>query len=94
MTSDRPPLSEHHDQIDWEALARYVAGESSDAERAEIRRWIAADPANADRVAAMLRLLADHMIKTARTLEGLPVNADPLTILDYCVQPRDVQPDK
>jgi choline-sulfatase len=53
---------------------------------------VAADPANAERVATMLRLLADHMIKTARTLEGVPVGSDPLTILDYCVQPRDAQP--
>jgi choline-sulfatase len=52
---------------------------------------VASDPANAERVAQMLRILADHMIKTARTLDGVPVGADPLTVLEYCVQPRDVQ---
>jgi ferric-dicitrate binding protein FerR (iron transport regulator) len=30
--------------IDWERLARYVARESSAAERAEVERWLAADP--------------------------------------------------
>lgn len=30
--------------IDWERLARFVAGESSPAERADVERWLAADP--------------------------------------------------
>jgi transmembrane sensor len=30
--------------IDWDRLARYVAHESSPAERAELERWLAADP--------------------------------------------------
>ncbi|MGH7712002.1 MAG: FecR domain-containing protein [Gemmatimonadaceae bacterium] len=30
--------------IDWDRLARYVAGESSAAERSEVERWLAADP--------------------------------------------------
>lgn len=30
--------------IDWERIARYVARESSAAERAEVERWLAADP--------------------------------------------------
>lgn len=30
--------------IDWERLARYVAGESSPAERGDVERWLAADP--------------------------------------------------
>jgi transmembrane sensor len=30
--------------IDWERLARYVADESSPAERADVERWLAADP--------------------------------------------------
>jgi ferric-dicitrate binding protein FerR (iron transport regulator) len=30
--------------IDWERIARYVSGESSAGERAEVERWLAADP--------------------------------------------------
>ncbi len=54
---------------------------------------VAAEPENAPRVKQMLRVLADHLIETARTPEGVPGNADPLTVLDYCVQPRDVRPE-
>jgi transmembrane sensor len=32
------------DDIDWPKLARYLAGEASPAERAELKRWLAADP--------------------------------------------------
>lgn len=34
------------DHIDWDRLARYVAGESVASERAEIERWAASTPAN------------------------------------------------
>jgi ferric-dicitrate binding protein FerR (iron transport regulator) len=33
------------EEIDWERLARYVSGEATAAERGEIERWVAADPA-------------------------------------------------
>ena len=32
------------DDTDWPRLARYLAGEASPAERAELERWLAADP--------------------------------------------------
>src|SRR5688500_11347296 len=32
------------DDIDWPRLARYLAGEASPQERAELERWTAADP--------------------------------------------------
>ena len=39
----------------WEALARFVAGESSPAEAAEIRGWLADDPAREQLLAALTR---------------------------------------
>jgi transmembrane sensor len=38
---------------DWEALARYYAGESTDAEAAAVRAWLAANPAEAARFEAI-----------------------------------------
>src|SRR3712207_1298244 len=42
---------------DWEALARYLAGESSSAEAEATRRWIAARPERAAFVGALDRSL-------------------------------------
>ena len=72
MTTDRPLLSDDHDQIDWEALARYVAGESSESERAGIRQWIAADPANAELVAGLERMWSH----AGRVAAGAPVDVE------------------
>ena len=41
---------------DWEALARYLAGEGSDVERARVRAWLAANPDDAKVVEALDRL--------------------------------------
>ena len=40
---------------DWEALARYLAGESSPAEAAAMRDWLAANPARAELVSTLER---------------------------------------
>ena len=53
---------------------------------------VAADPANAATVKRLTHLLVEHLIKTAREPEGIPKSSDPLSVLDYCVQPRDVAP--
>jgi choline-sulfatase len=45
---------------------------------------------NAARVRHMLVLLADHMRATAREPALVPKTDDPLELLDYCVQSRDV----
>jgi hypothetical protein len=37
----------------------------------------------------MLLLLADHLRVTAREPRLIPKTADPIEILDFCVQPRD-----
>jgi transmembrane sensor len=41
------------DDTDFEALARYFAGESSEAEAASVREWLTANPAEAARLAAI-----------------------------------------
>jgi choline-sulfatase len=55
---------------------------------------VVADPQNAETVARLTTLLVDHLVKTAREISAVPTGADALTILDYCVQPRDVGPGK
>lgn len=51
---DSGPLAE---DADWDALARYLAGESSPDEAAQMRRWLDARPERAELVAAMQRAL-------------------------------------
>jgi transmembrane sensor len=43
------------DEIDWTLLARYLAGEASDEERDAVARWMAADPAREEELAAVRR---------------------------------------
>ncbi len=43
------------------------------------------------RVAKYLNILVDHLRKTSRRPELIPKTDDPLEILDYCVQPRDIE---
>src|SRR5882724_12920263 len=44
------------DDTDWRALARYVSGACSDAERQAIDQWIAEDPARRETVEAARRI--------------------------------------
>ena len=48
------------------------------------------DPANAATVKRLTDLLVEHLAKTARQPELVPTTADPLAVLDYCVQSHDV----
>jgi choline-sulfatase len=52
---------------------------------------LANDPAQADRVTRMVHLLREHFELTARRPELLPQVANDFTMLDACLQPRDVQ---
>jgi len=45
MPSETP--TPRHDSADWEAIARYFAGESTPEEAAAVRRWLEAHPADA-----------------------------------------------
>ena len=51
---------------------------------------VAADPANAATLKRLTDQLVEHLVRTAREPQLIPAGADPLTLLDYCVQPRDV----
>src|SRR5262245_36329705 len=53
--SDHTPNSMSYGAERWDALARFVAGESSSTEAAEIRRWLAEDPAREQLLAALTR---------------------------------------
>jgi transmembrane sensor len=46
----------HDRDIDWTLLTRYVAGECSQAESAAVERWLDADPARQEQLAAARRL--------------------------------------
>ncbi|MFH1923316.1 MAG: sulfatase [Planctomycetota bacterium] len=51
-------------------------------------------PEHRDRVDRYVALLADFLKRTSRLPDLIPKTDDPLTILDHCVQPRDVEPVK
>lgn len=53
MTDRTPDAGSPAEQIDWDALARYLAGESSPGEAEEMRRWLDARPDRAELVAAL-----------------------------------------
>jgi transmembrane sensor len=57
MTNGSPEFGSPTGQVDWEALARYLAGESSAEEADAMRAWLAAHPGRADLAAALDRSL-------------------------------------
>jgi transmembrane sensor len=61
MTHDAARPDSPDTPIDWEALARYLSGESSAPERERIERYLAAHPADAEVVSSLdnaMRILA------------------------------------
>jgi transmembrane sensor len=60
-----PDSGANAEDTDWDALARYLAGESSAEEAATMRRWLDARPERAELVAAMQRALASVDVGTA-----------------------------
>lgn len=57
MKEETPELDSPESPVDWEALARFLAGESTDEEAAAIRRWLAARPDRGELVGALDRAL-------------------------------------
>lgn len=57
MTHSDPP----HQRPDWEALARYHAGESTPQEAAAVRDWLASHPREAARIDRMYMLVDERM---------------------------------
>jgi transmembrane sensor len=68
---NKEPLDEHFpDEAElWEALARYVTGESNPEESDRIRGWLAVDPVRAELVAALDRSFQRLPITTAADLD-------------------------
>jgi transmembrane sensor len=58
MSSDTPGRGNVEGQTDWDALARYLAGESSAEECENVRQWLASRPADAVMVGALDDALA------------------------------------
>jgi transmembrane sensor len=52
-SNEQSPSGSSRPDTDWDALARYFAGESSETEAASMRAWLAANPAEAARFAAI-----------------------------------------
>jgi anti-sigma factor RsiW len=51
--TEKPDLDSPESSADWEALARYLAGESPPAEAEAVRRWLDARPDRAELVAVL-----------------------------------------
>lgn len=55
MTEQPPQFDSSEDPVLWEALARYLAGESSPEEARSIQRWLASDPTREALAGALAR---------------------------------------
>ena len=51
---------------------------------------VAREPANAATVKRLTDLVVEHLVRTARQPELIPQGADAMTVLDFCVQSRDL----
>jgi transmembrane sensor len=69
MTNGSPEFGSPTEQVDWEALARYLAGESSAEEAEAMRAWLAAHPGRADLLAALERSLSGLAFKAPEDLD-------------------------
>ena len=90
--SDRPSP----DPDRWDALARYVAGESTPAEANEIRKWLAEDPSRNALVTALAESLnrlaapaADVDVEAALRLVKARMDPKPL---EFKAQPKATEP--
>jgi transmembrane sensor len=72
MATETPNGSNRNDPADWEAIARYFAGESTPAESEGVRRWLEANPAEASALSA-LNDVSSQLVST--TPPGLDVEA-------------------
>src|SRR5678816_2886788 len=66
QTPSHPP---HDDTADWEAIARYFAGESTSDEAVVVRRWLEAHPTEAAALRALGDATADLSSATAPDLD-------------------------
>ncbi|MDQ6612074.1 MAG: hypothetical protein M3Y64_06550, partial [Gemmatimonadota bacterium] len=84
MTDQLPqPDSENEPTDEWNAIARFLAGESSAAEATELRQWLASHPGQADTVAAldaMLPVVAVDIFSVDSALADSDVHLSPAHI--------------
>ncbi|MEP6765229.1 MAG: FecR domain-containing protein [Gemmatimonadaceae bacterium] len=94
MTDHLPqPDSDHEPADQWSAIARFLAGESSAAEAAEMRRWFADHPGHTEVVAtldAMLPIYSRELLATGAsvTSQPTPVSAADVEIALSSVRAR------
>ena len=69
MSDRTPDPGPPTEQADWEALARYLAGESSATEAASMHRWLDAQPDRAELVAALDRSMNRLAYQTPHELD-------------------------
>ena len=69
MGNQPPSHPPHDDSADWEAIARYFAGESSSDEAIVIRRWLEAHPTEAAALTALGDATADLSSATPPDLD-------------------------
>jgi transmembrane sensor len=79
---NQTPTPPHDDPADWDAIARYFAGESTLEEGSVVRRWLEAHPAEA----AALTALGDA---TARLENATPPGLDVEGALARVIERRD-----
>ena len=72
MTDFPTPPAPAADEVDWDALARYLAGESNVGEAESMRQWLAARP---DREALVAKLDSLMTSRTYRAPAGLDVES-------------------
>jgi transmembrane sensor len=82
MANQTPDVPPSDDSADWEAIARYFAGESAPEERDVVRRWLEAHPGEASALSA----LGDA---TAQLPTATPAGLDVEAALERVTQRRD-----
>lgn len=82
MANETPNLPPANDSPDWEAVARYFAGESTAAELEVVRRWLDAHPVEA----AALNALGDA---TSQLPNATPPDLDVEAALARVIERRD-----
>ena len=69
---DSDPMA---DPYDWDALARYIAGESTPAEQRAVEAWLAARPERGELVAALRQSIDGLAADSADTADDVDVEA-------------------
>jgi transmembrane sensor len=69
MPNDPAPPLQPDAPIDWETLARYLAGECSDDESEHIARWLSEHPADAQLLASLDKAMATLALRDTADLD-------------------------